>query len=222
MERARIDAHLRRLASSARYFGFRFDRRALLTELQRVHAGLPAAPYTPNRTFNPTSTRTRIELRHDGQFSLVTAPLAALPLHAGRVRALLAQDLIAESVLDPGDLFLRHKTTHRARFDAAWKAAESRGAFDALFFNRRGELCEGGRSSVFVKLGGRWFTPPLRCGLLPGVARAAILANPAFGATERIITRAELLSAEELMLTNALRGAMPACLQQQPRGATVA
>ena len=203
--RARIDAHLRRLAGSARYFGFRLDRRALVAELQRVHAGLPAdAPYTP--------TRTRIELRHDGQFSLIAAPLAALPLHAGRVRVLLAQDLLADAVLDPGDLFLRHKTTHRARYDAAWKAAEAHGAFDALFFNQRGELCEGGRSSVFVKLGGRWFTPPLRCGLLPGVARAALLADATFGATERVLTHADLLAAEDLMLTNALRGAVPARL----------
>ena len=196
-----INVHLQRLAKSARYFGFRLDLRALRAAIAAAHAELPAAPH-----------RTRIELRHDGSYNLGTAPLADLPRQAGRVQVLLAQTLIEHAVLDPDDLFLRHKTTHRARYDAAWKAAEAQGAFDALFFNSRGELCEGGRSSVFVKLRGRWFTPPLRCGLLPGVARAALLADPAFGAAERIITRADLLTAQDWMLTNALRGALPARL----------
>ncbi len=196
-----INAHLQRLAKSARYFGFRLDLRGLRAAIAAAHAELPATPH-----------RTRIELRHDGSCKLGTAPLADWPRQAGRVQVLLAQTLIEHAVLDPDDLFLRHKTTHRARYDAAWKAAEAQGAFDALFFNSRGELCEGGRSSVFVRLGGRWFTPPLRCGLLPGVARAALLADAAFGATERILTRAELFAAEDLLLTNALRGALPAAL----------
>ncbi len=201
-----IAPHLARLARSARYFGFRFDRRALLEQLAQAHAPLPATAAWP------WNHRTRIELRHDGSFTLATAPIAPLNLHEGRVRVLLAAHLLPGAALDPADVFLRYKTTHRARYDAAWKAAEAQGAFDALFFNTRGELCEGGRSSVFVKLAGRWYTPPLRCGLLPSVARAALLADPAFAARERVLTRADLLAAEDLRLTNALRGALPAWL----------
>ncbi|MHB1670183.1 chorismate-binding protein, partial [Thiomonas sp.] len=200
-----INAHLQRLAKSARYFGFRLDLRALRDAIAAAHAKLPATPH-----------RTRIELRHDGSCHLSTAPLADLPRHEGRVQVLLAETLLDHAAFDPDDLFLRHKTTHRARYDAAWKAAEAQGAFDALFFNTRGELCEGGRSSVFVKLDGRWFTPPLRCGLLPGVARAALLTNATLGAAERIITRADLLAAEDLLLANALRGALPAQLEVGP------
>ncbi len=201
-----IAPHLERLARSARYFGFRFDRRALLERLAQAHAPLPATAAWP------WNHRTRIELRHDGSFTLATAPIAPLNLHEGRVRVLLADQLLPDAVLDPADVFLRHKTTHRARYDAAWKAAEAQGAFDALFFNTRGELCEGGRSSVFVKLAGRWYTPPLRCGLLPSVARAALLADPGFAACERVLTRTDLLAAEDLCLTNALRGVLPAWL----------
>ena len=201
-----IAPHLERLARSARYFGFRFDRRALLERLAQAHAPLPATAAWP------WNHRTRIELRHDGSFTLATAPIAPLNLHEGRVRVLLAAHLLPGVALDPADVFLRHKTTHRARYDAAWKAAEAQGAFDALFFNTRGELCEGGRSSVFVKLAGRWYTPPLRCGLLPGVARAALLADPGFAARERVLTRTDLLAAEDLRLTNALRGVLPAWL----------
>ncbi|MDE2323326.1 MAG: aminotransferase class IV, partial [Betaproteobacteria bacterium] len=205
-QKARIAPHLARLARSARYFGFRFDRRALLEQLAQAHAALPATVAWP------WNHRTRIELRHDGSLTFATAPIAPLNLHAGRVRVLLAEHLLPGAALDPADVFLRYKTTHRARYDAAWKAAEAQGAFDALFFNTRGELCEGGRSSVFVKLAGRWYTPPLRCGLLSGVARAALLADPAFAACERVLTRADLLAAEDLRLSNALRGALPAWL----------
>ena len=81
-----------------------------------------------------------------------------------------------------------------------------------LFFNERGELTEGGRSNVFVKLDGCWHTPPLSCGLLPGVQRAAMLADPAWNAQETIITRAMLARAEAIVVCNALRGALPAKL----------
>jgi para-aminobenzoate synthetase/4-amino-4-deoxychorismate lyase len=107
---------------------------------------------------------------------------------------------------------LRHKTTLRARYDAAWRAAEAEGAFDMLFFNAEGELTEGGRSNVFVKLQGRWYTPPLACGVLPGVMRSVLLDDPAWNASERRLSRDDLLAAEALVLCNALRGALPATL----------
>ena len=118
--------------------------------------------------------------------------------------------LLATQPTEAGDLFLRHKSTVRDRYDAAWRAAEAQGAFDMLFFNTDGELTEGGRSNVFVKLAGRWYTPPLACGLLPGVMRAVLLADPAWNAAERRLTRDDLRAAQELVICNALRGALPA------------
>ena len=120
--------------------------------------------------------------------------------------------LLAPDATTADDLFLRHKSSVRARYDAAWRAAEAQGGFDMLFFNERGELTEGGRSNVFVRLDGRWHTPPLSCGLLPGVQRAAMLADPAWNAQETIITRAMLAQAEAIVVCNALRGALPAQL----------
>lgn len=82
-----------------------------------------------------------------------------------------------------------------------------------LFFNERGELTEGGRSNVFVKLDGQWVTPPLSCGVLPGVMRGVLLDDPAFAAKERVVTRDDLSRAEALLLTNALRGTLDAELR---------
>ncbi|MFX7825115.1 aminotransferase class IV, partial [Acinetobacter baumannii] len=78
--------------------------------------------------------------------------------------------------------------------------------------NERDELTEGGRSNVFVRIGGRWCTPPLACGVLPGVMRRVLLDDRQWDAVEAVITRADLLAAEEIVVCNALRGAVPAVL----------
>ena len=83
------------------------------------------------------------------------------------------------------DPLLRHKTTRRADYDRGWREAEAQGAFDTLFFNERGELTEGGRSNVFVKLEGRWWTPPIASGVLPGVMRGVLLDDADMQAAEQ-------------------------------------
>ena len=80
-----------------------------------------------------------------------------------------------------------------------------------LFFNERGELTEGGRTTVFAKLDGRWSTPPIDAGVLPGVMRAVLMEE--LSAVERTITREELERAEALIVSNALRGAVKARLR---------
>jgi para-aminobenzoate synthetase/4-amino-4-deoxychorismate lyase len=73
-------------------------------------------------------------------------------------------------------------------------------------------LTEGGRSNVFIKLRGRWYTPPLSAGLLPGVMRDVLLNDSTWRATERRLTVVDLRAAEEIVVCNALRGAMRAVL----------
>jgi para-aminobenzoate synthetase / 4-amino-4-deoxychorismate lyase len=187
-----LDLHLRRLFASARYFGFACDEARIRATLRQACDALP--PGVPHRL--------RAALSQDGECHVQCAPLA--PLNAS-VRVLLAEERT-----EACELFLRHKTTVRERYDAAWRAAEARGAFDTLFFNANGDLTEGGRSNVFLKLDGRWYTPPLAAGVLPGVMRAVLLADPVWNACERRLTRDDLRAAEQIVVCNALRGALPA------------
>lgn len=187
-----VDAHLHRLHSSATYFGFTYDESLIRASVSQACNALEAA----------TEYRMRLALKQDGTCSIQTGVLAPLALP---VKVLLARDATTSD-----DLFLRHKTTVRDRYDAAWHAAEAQGAFDMLFLNQRGELTEGARSSVFVKLGGRWYTPPLDAGLLPGVMRSVLLADPDWDAQERMLTLDDLRYAEAVVVCNALRGALPA------------
>ena len=86
------------------------------------------------------------------------------------------------------------------------------GAFDSLFFAADGRLVEGGRTSVFLQLDGRWYTPPVSDGALPGVMRACLLEDDMYRATERSLTSVDLQRAEAIVVTNALRGALTAQL----------
>jgi para-aminobenzoate synthetase/4-amino-4-deoxychorismate lyase len=195
-----LDRHLARLAASAAWFGFNWDEAALRERLTAQCTELPG---------DGTPYRLRVALAKSGAVQLTAAPLA--PLLQGPVGLLLAPDHGFANVHSDDSLLL-HKTTRRAEFDRGWREAEARGGFDMLFFNERGELTEGGRSSVFVKLDGKWWTPPLASGLLPGVTRGVLLEAPSLDAAERVLTRADVLNAQALLICNALRGALPARL----------
>lgn len=188
-----VERHLRRLQASARYFGFAWDEAAASAYLTLACQALPAGQ--PHRL--------RLAMNSAGAFAVQTGALTPLQ---EPVRVLLADE-----VTDSTNLFLRHKSTIRERYDAAWKAADAEGAFDKLFFNERGEVTEGGRSNVFIRTNGVWITPPLSTGILPGVMRAVMI--DAWGAQERIVTRDMLLAADEIVVCNSLRGAMRASLQ---------
>jgi para-aminobenzoate synthetase/4-amino-4-deoxychorismate lyase len=55
-----------------------------------------------------------------------------------------------------------------------------------------------------------WLTPPLTAGVLPGIMRSIILNDPKWQAREDNLSIADVMNAEEIMLSNALRGLMPA------------
>nr|WP_175802002.1 bifunctional anthranilate synthase component I family protein/class IV aminotransferase [Burkholderia anthina] len=194
-----LERHLARLQRSADAFGFRVDTDALRREIDARCAALDGdGPY-----------RMKLALAKDGTVEIIAAPLKPLP--AGPVGVMLAS-AHGFAPTCAGDALLLHKTTRRAEYDRAWQAAEALGGFDMLFVNERGEVTEGGRSNVFAKLGGVWVTPPLSCGVLPGVMRGVLLDDPAAGAQERVLTLDDVLNADELMICNALRGPMAARL----------
>ena len=194
--------HLARLAASAAWLGFRFDEAQLPELRERIETQCAAlSAGTPHRV--------RLALAKSGAVQISAALLT--PLAGSVVGVLLAPDQ-GFAATEASDVLLHHKTTRRAEYDRGWRNAEALGAFDTLFFNERGELTEGGRSNVFVKLTGRWWTPPLSSGVLPGVMRAVLLEDAELGAQERVLTRADVSNAEALLVCNALRGAVPARL----------
>jgi para-aminobenzoate synthetase/4-amino-4-deoxychorismate lyase len=187
--------HLARLARSAQALGFAFDRAAAL---QALRDALPAlAPGRPSRL--------RLALAHGGRIGITHSPLPPLPPGAVKL-------VIAEARLPDANPLAAHKTTWRQHYDAGVRAAERAGAFDSLFFTAGGRLAEGGRSTLFARIDGRWCTPPVADGALPGVMRGVLMEDSIWLAEERSLSLDDLRAAQKLVVCNALRGVLPAQL----------
>jgi para-aminobenzoate synthetase/4-amino-4-deoxychorismate lyase len=196
------DQHLVRLAHSAQALGFAFDPAEADRLLDDSLQGLAATP-SPSGVW-----RLRLSLAVDGQLQVAHAPLSELARDVdGRVAL-----VISPQRLPNAHPLSRHKTTLRSHYDAAIREAEAQGAFDALFFTEDGRLAEGARSTVFVKLKGQWFTPPLADGALRGVCRGQVLQLGLWGepVVERTLSLRDVQQAEALAVGNALRGVVAA------------
>lgn len=177
--------HLDRLACSAEYFDFSCDRDAIVAQLAEQA-----------RRFEPGSRyRVRLLLDEEGSISVMTAVLAADEAPC-RVRW-SAQRTFSS------DVFLRHKTTRREMYDRELSRARADGFDEVLFLNERGEVTEGTISNVFIRKDGRLLTPPVRCGVLPGVLRRHLLEA---GAEEQVLTPEDIDSAEVVYVGNSVRG----------------
>lgn len=187
---ARLEGHLQRLTASAHHFGWLQAPDADRALALRVRQALAdVASRHPNGVF-----KLRLLLSTDGRVDVEAAPL---PAPSGRPLTVA----LAEQPMPEADDFIRHKTTQRQAY-AAFPAPP--GCFDTLLHNAAGDLTEFTIGNVAVKLDGRWFTPPLSAGLLPGVMRASLLAE---GRLEtRRLTLADLPRAEGLALINSVRG----------------
>jgi para-aminobenzoate synthetase/4-amino-4-deoxychorismate lyase len=129
------------------------------------------------------SFKVRVMLWKDGRVETQVTPIELL----GEVK----QVMLATEPVDSSDRFLFHKTTRR------------RGGDDVIFWNERGEVTESSIANLVVPLDGALFTPPIECGLLPGVFRNHLLTRGEI--KERVITIEEFQDAHEFFLINSIR-----------------
>ncbi|ARF89628.1 para-aminobenzoate synthase [Burkholderia cenocepacia] len=176
-------AHLARLAAAAARFRFPYDGDATacaLTALVSAH---------------PTGIRQACLLLYaDGRVETNSSLLAA---HVEPAQVRLAAAPLREAHTE----FVRYKTTRREHYEAF---APSGNTFDTLLWNEAGEVTEFTRGNVAIKVEGRWVTPRLTSGLLPGVARAHALA--AGQVVEDVVQIEDLLYAEGVAFISSLRG----------------
>jgi para-aminobenzoate synthetase/4-amino-4-deoxychorismate lyase len=178
-----LPEHLERLGSSARYFGFRLDAEAAVSELKRAgHEG-------------GTALRVRLALARDGAIRVETSDLPPAPVGPAR----LALD---DEPVDPDDVWLFHKTSRRAPYER--RRARRPDVDDVILVNTRGEVTESTIANLAVRVDGAWVTPPVASGLLPGSYRAVLVREGAL--QERAVTIEELLAAEAVALVSSTRG----------------
>lgn len=187
-----LDDHLTRLGETLRYLGIEARRADLEMMVLRACAGLGASDDSALKL--TVTERNRV-------VSLRRNPYAA----PGAKRVFRCD--FADVRRNESSPLARMKTLAYAENIMEKRRARDRAVDEPLFLNTRGEVAEGAVSNVFAVIGGDVVTPPVSCGLLPGVMRHAVIGFT--GAVERPITPDELLRADEVFLTNSLMGAMP-------------
>lgn len=184
--------HLARMSASARYFGWPAPVGA-----EDLIAEAVAGRDRP--------ARLRLVLRAGGDFELETFALESPPAES----IALCVDM---DPVDTSDIRLFHKTTDRRIYDD--RAGRHPHAGDVVLINDRREVTETTRANIAVRLGDRWYTPPLECGLLPGIERARLLRHGHL--TERVIHLDDLRRAPAVATLSSLRGwraahVLPSC-----------
>lgn len=180
-----LDRHLARLARSARVLGIPLD-----PDLARAAALRSDGP-----------GRLRLRLEPDGRLTSTVTDLPAADRRAVRLALL-------EHAVSSEDRLLFHKLTDRSRYER-WLGQRPPGVDDVILTNERDEVTETTIANLAVGRDGRWWTPPLSSGLLPGVERGRLVDAGVLG--ERVIHAAELRGAS-LALISSLRGWRPAIL----------
>ena len=186
----RRSLHGTRLSNSARIFGF---------------PGADAALAALDEVAADSSLRLRLELFPDGHHEMTSAPFTSL--QEGKIwRARIASN----TRLSSSDPKLRHKTSERARYQAARAEFSVEDADEVLLTNEKGELCEGTITNLFVDDGnGLLLTPPLSSGCLAGVLRTSLICAKKARVTA---LKPDDIAGRPFYLGNSLRGLIPAIL----------
>ncbi|SDB03058.1 para-aminobenzoate synthetase / 4-amino-4-deoxychorismate lyase [Desulfonatronum thiosulfatophilum] len=179
-----LERHLSRLEASAEYFEFSLDLSAVREALHGLAEKFVREP-----------RMVRLLVDRSGRLKLEDLPPPPMPGKTPRLT-------LAKIPVNSKDLFLYHKTTHRAVYEQALGASPE--VDDVLLFNEHGQVTESTRANVLAKLEGVLYTPPISCGLLAGTLRGHLLDQGQI--VERILMPADLGRAEQLYLINSVRG----------------
>ena len=179
------------------------------TELRRHANALIAANNCPDAILRLTVSR------GSGRRGLspkdAETPTVVMSLHPGpdRTRATGLRLVTSPFRVLAGDPLAAMKSASKLGYVMARQFADAAGADDALILNHLEEVAETTSGNLFWMRGDTLFTPAREVGILPGVAREAVLAlAPTLGyeVQELAANRASLSDAECVFATNVVTG----------------
>jgi branched-chain amino acid aminotransferase len=196
-----LDDHLARLRAGAELFGIAspLSDEAIARGLERLAeaGGHPESAIRLTLSRGP-SDRRGLWPPGDPVKPVLLATIAPLPPPRPPLRLAVARStrrnefspLSHVKSLNYGDNLLARRVADALGFD------------DALMLNTSGRIACATVANLFLEIDGRWRTPPLSEGALPGLARSRLL--PLLQAEEAAITVADLDRAEAGLLSNSL------------------
>ena len=174
-----LEEHLVRLVASATYFDIPISRDDVLEKLKTFAHSHPLGNW-----------RIRVTLSKAGELHLDNKRMNTLQNNTVGV---------ANNPIDKEDIFHYHKTTNRKIYTRHQKPH----VFDVILWNEDKEVTEFTIGNIVVELDGTYYTPPIKCGVLPGTYRNFLLTSGEI--KERIIHLSELASATNIWLINSVR-----------------
>jgi para-aminobenzoate synthetase/4-amino-4-deoxychorismate lyase len=182
-----IDDHIERMKTTADYFLFKFNEKKIRKQIDKSIADLDKQKIK----------KIRLSLAKWGE---IRVNVSDIEKPAKDISVIISQNKINSS-----DKFRYFKTTNRKLYDDEYKHFSSKCFFDVLYLNEKDEIAEGSRTNIFFRKGTNWFTPAIESGLLPGVYRKYFIETHP-DTCEKNIRIEDLINADELFLTNAIRG----------------
>lgn len=179
--------HAERFAESCRYLSFPGDKKTFLHRLYSLDHHLPPR------------ARGKIRLLADknGKIEVSVSEVSPPPGEPVPVT-------ISAKKTRRNNILLRHKTTARELYDRELSSCRACGFFEVLFFNDQDELTEGAISNVMIEKDGSFYTPPVKCGVLPGVYRRYLLESHELPLSEKVLRREDLFSADRVYVMNSV------------------
>lgn len=107
------------------------------------------------------------------------------------------------------DAFSNLKSANYLPYLLAGRYARSGGFTEAVLLNTEGKLADAAAANIFLVKDGALYTPDLRQGCVAGVMRAFVIGEAkkkGYTVHQHPLDEATLLAADEVFLTNALRG----------------
>lgn len=183
----RLEDHLERLKDAAAFFLFSFDKEKILELISEQII----------RLNNEKDYRLKLILNKYGNCRIESRDIATLPEEI--------KIIISEKTISTQNRFQYFKTTNRQLYNEEHTFYSAKGFYDVIFINEKNQVAESAISNIFIKKGGLWYTPPVSCGILPGVFRKQWLRRD-INVKEDVLYKDDLLIADEIVLTNSLRG----------------
>jgi para-aminobenzoate synthetase/4-amino-4-deoxychorismate lyase len=179
--------HLNRLKKSCDYFSIKLDFEKLNKELTVLENKLKSTN---------ANSKVRVLVGLEGGIKLESSALGKIEVPV-KIK-------ISPKRINPNDPFLYHKTTKRELYEEELAKAKKEGFFEVIFQNLHSEITEGSITNIFILKNSMFYTPPVKCGLLPGVLREHLFITGK--AKEKLLYRADIFGADKVYIGNSVRG----------------
>ncbi|UFU00708.1 aminodeoxychorismate synthase component I [Radiobacillus kanasensis] len=176
--------HKKRLENSASYFNYVVDWFNIEKNLKELAQENQSGCY-----------KIRLITKQSGKYRLESEKCSILK---GPITSSLAK-----SPVHRNDRFLFHKTTNRTVYELHQKQAPSY-SFSPLLWNEEGELTEFTIGNLVVEQNGKFYTPPVECGLLAGTYRQQLLDEGKI--KEKILRKEDIPQFDRIWFINSVRG----------------